>query len=143
MPFVQQFGKPARSCPRTTSGSYNKKGKGVCGVATRPLLESATGTGNVSRDTREVKGSPLNESSRLSGSKEKVPGHWQSLLHLFQSLPLDALIHNFKQGDQVLVKKWRKDPLAESWQCNKSCHLKTPNSILGEGMLDKPPHDLV
>ncbi|XP_059574316.1 protein NYNRIN-like [Alligator mississippiensis] len=34
----------------------------------------------------------------------------------FQSLPLDAPIHNFKPGDQVLVQKWRKNPLAERWE---------------------------
>ncbi|KYO42871.1 hypothetical protein Y1Q_0016644 [Alligator mississippiensis] len=34
----------------------------------------------------------------------------------FQSLLLDAPIHSFKPGDQVLVQKWKKNPLAEKWE---------------------------
>ncbi|XP_053902206.1 uncharacterized protein LOC128846944 [Malaclemys terrapin pileata] len=33
----------------------------------------------------------------------------------FQALPLDQTVHPFRIGDQVLVKKWKRDPLTPRW----------------------------
>ncbi|KAG6929501.1 hypothetical protein G0U57_005473, partial [Chelydra serpentina] len=33
----------------------------------------------------------------------------------FQALPLDQPVHPFQIGDQVLVKKWKRDPLTPQW----------------------------
>uniref|UniRef100_A0A8C8RPW4 Murine leukemia virus integrase C-terminal domain-containing protein n=1 Tax=Pelusios castaneus TaxID=367368 RepID=A0A8C8RPW4_9SAUR len=33
----------------------------------------------------------------------------------FQSLPLDQPVHPFQIGDQVLVRKWKRDPLTPRW----------------------------
>ncbi|KAG6935529.1 hypothetical protein G0U57_015044, partial [Chelydra serpentina] len=33
----------------------------------------------------------------------------------FQTLPLDQPVHPFQIGDQVLVKKWKRDPLTPRW----------------------------
>ncbi|KAG6929377.1 hypothetical protein G0U57_005703, partial [Chelydra serpentina] len=33
----------------------------------------------------------------------------------FQALPLDQPVHPFQIGDQVLVKKWKRDPLTPRW----------------------------
>ncbi|KAG6925687.1 hypothetical protein G0U57_013622, partial [Chelydra serpentina] len=33
----------------------------------------------------------------------------------FQTLPLEQPVHSFQIGDQVLVKKWKRDPLTSRW----------------------------
>ncbi|XP_044860997.1 uncharacterized protein LOC123363738 [Mauremys mutica] len=33
----------------------------------------------------------------------------------FQALPLDQTVHPFRIGDQVLIKKWKRDPLTPRW----------------------------
>ncbi|XP_030394331.1 protein NYNRIN-like [Gopherus evgoodei] len=33
----------------------------------------------------------------------------------FQTLPLEQPVHSFQIGDQVLVKKWKRDPLTPRW----------------------------
>ncbi|XP_075785300.1 uncharacterized protein LOC142829503 [Pelodiscus sinensis] len=49
-------------------------------------------------------------------SQIKVVILWGRFAVPFQSLPLDAPIHAFQPRDQVLVQKWKKDPLTEKFE---------------------------
>ncbi|KAG6925745.1 hypothetical protein G0U57_013476 [Chelydra serpentina] len=49
----------------------------------------------------------------------------------FQTLPLEQPVHSFQIGDQVLVKKWKRDPLTPRWDGPHTVSLISQAAVKG------------
>ncbi|XP_061472276.1 uncharacterized protein LOC133379976 isoform X2 [Rhineura floridana] len=47
----------------------------------------------------------------------------------FQRLPLDLAIHNYRPGNWVRVKQWKKEPLLPTWGPEKQVALVTEAAV--------------